>query len=126
MPILQNIELNKNIQVVILTPTRELARQIFNEITKFKKNQILLKNALLIGGKEIGKQIENINRLNPQIIVATVDRFNFVIENKKINYSHLKTIVLDEMDMLIDLGFSDNIANIITKIEEKTSLQKSV
>ena len=126
MPILQNIELNKNIQVVILTPTRELARQIFNEITKFKKNQILLKHALLIGGKEIGKQIENINRLNPQIIVATVDRFNFVIENKKINYSHLKTIVLDEMDMLIDLGFSDNIANIITKIEEKTSLQKSV
>jgi ATP-dependent RNA helicase CshB len=126
MPILQNIELNKNIQVVILTPTRELARQIFNEITKFKKNQILLKHALLIGGKEIGKQIENINRLNPQIIVATVDRFNFVIENKKINYSHLKTIVLDEMDMLIDLGFSDNIANIINKIEEKTSLQKSV
>ncbi len=126
MPALQTIEFNQGLQIVILTPTRELARQIFNEITKFKKNQILLKHALLIGGKDIEKQIENINRSKSQIVVATVDRFNFAIENKRINYSTLKNIVLDEIDMLIDLGFGKSISNIINKIEEKTLLQKSV
>lgn len=116
IPTLNKIELNNQIQVVIIAPTRELARQINSQINEFKKNEPKLKSLLLIGGAEINKQIESIKKSTPQIIVATAIRLKEVIKLGKINFSSLSTIILDEADMLIDLGFAKDIDFIFDKI----------
>lgn len=126
LPILNSLELENKLQSIIISPTRELARQIYQKINDFKKFQPKLNAKLLIGGESIELQIKSLQK-TPQIIVATVDRLLEIIKQnyQNINWSFLKTIVIDEADMLLDLGFFNQIDAIFNFINESNlNIQK--
>ena len=123
IPALNKIELNQDLQCIILTPTRELARQISSNIELFKKNEKKIKSQLLIGGNDLQKQVTNLNRIKPQIIISTIQRFEEVLINKAINITKINTLILDEADMLMDLGFMYKIEKIILDIDNN-NIQK--
>lgn len=123
LPILNSLELINQTQVVIIVPTRELARQIHGEIMAFKKQQPLLSDSLLIGGADYDKQIAQLQVKPPQILIATANRLLQALMAKQIDYRFWKTIVLDEVDMLMDLGFGQDLYNIFQWTSVK-NLQK--
>jgi len=123
IPAINKIEENQNVQLLIITPTRELARQIESQVNLFKKSIPWLKSQLLISGDYI-KQIKNIQHNKPQIIISTVTKLKDAIENKEIDFSNLKTLILDEADMLMDLGFFSQILNLMKEIDNP-NLQKT-
>jgi ATP-dependent RNA helicase CshB len=123
LPVLNNIDLNlKKTQAIIILPTKELSRQIYNKLLEFKKDQSLLKICLLMGSFDIQEQIRSLKANPSQIIVGTVSRINDLIKNKTIN-KDIKTLVLDEADMLIDLGFIKQVNEIFQSVNSD-SLQK--
>lgn len=115
IPIFELInENNPNIQCVILTPTRELARQITEEAIKLSKNTNI--NTLCIfGGQDVSKQLTKINN-NPHIIIATPGRLMDHLRRGTIKLSNAKILVLDEADQMLFNGFKDDIEQIVSKI----------
>lgn len=117
-PILDNLDLNYDgPQVIIILPTRELARQIFSKVNFFKKFGSF-KSKLIIGGKIDDSYIRE------QIVVSTPQKFLEATQNKKIDLGKIKTIIFDEADMLIDLGFKSLFKNIIESIPNHEKVQK--
>ncbi len=117
IPIIEKLDLNDDgLEAIIFTPTRELATQIFNVIKEINEF-IKFKSSLIIGGKEIEKQKEDLNK-KPKIIVATPERFDKLMKETKINLDNIRTIVVDEADMMVDFGFLeiiDSFKNKLTK-----------
>lgn len=125
LPILNRLEFNNQVQAIIVCPTRELARQINSKLDDFKKENPNLKTALWIGGDDLNKQIKNATSNNFQIIVTTPKRFIEIVSKvPTINFKYLKTVVLDEADMLLDLGFFPEINLMFDKFSNLDELQK--
>ena len=106
LPILQSIDSsNTNVQALILSPTRELVQQIKKQLFKFTKyiDEKIFVEAVY-GGEKIDKQINSLNRTT-HIIVATPGRLIDLIERKKINLNNISTLVLDEADEMLSMGF---------------------
>ncbi len=117
IPIIENLELdNSNLEAIIFAPTRELATQI-HKVIKEINNFVSFKSALIIGGEEFDKQKDKLNK-NPKIIVATPERFNKLIGEMKINFDFLKTIVIDEADMMVDFGFLEIVDSFKNKLNK--------
>ena len=94
---------NQNIQTLILAPTRELAIQIYNEAEKLNKDKNI--NVLAAyGGKDIKSQLNKLKR-NIQLVIATPGRLLDHLDRKSIDLSKLNTLVLDEADQMILMGF---------------------
>lgn len=118
LPIFENISLNSNgIQALIISPTRELALQITEEANKLStaKNIGVLS---MYGGKDIGSQIKKLQG-NIKLIIATPGRLLDHLARKTINLSNLKTIVLDEADQLLLMGFKNEIESIMKETPRK-------
>lgn len=96
-------------RVLILTPTRELAIQITNEIRSISKK---LKICCFYGGTPYQQQVSSI-RSGIDILVGTPGRIRDLIQNYKMNLSVLKHVVLDEVDMMFDMGFSEQVEEIL-------------
>ncbi|MGS0747524.1 DEAD/DEAH box helicase [Halpernia sp. GG3] len=98
LPLLQliNVE-NKNIQTLILAPTRELSQQIYNNLKDFAKYIPEISIVLLTGGKTVKSQVEEL-KLGAQIIVATPGRFLDLLEKEAFDIKSLNNLVLDEAD----------------------------
>jgi ATP-dependent RNA helicase CshB len=123
LPILNRLDFTLNkVQAIIILPTKELARQIYSKINDFKANQPRLKCSLLIGNQDINQQQHNLRSHPGQIVVGTVSRVHDLLKNKSINHD-IKTIVMDEADMLMDLGFIPQIVAILNIVNTPT-LQK--
>jgi ATP-dependent RNA helicase CshB len=116
-----NFDIRK-IQTIIVLPTKELARQVYSKVLDFRKEQINLKCSLLIGNMDINIQQQQLRSNPPQIVIGTVTRVLDLLKNKTINRD-VNKIVLDEVDMLLDLGFFNQINNIFSLINTFT-LQK--
>ena len=98
LPLLQLIAPeNKNIQTVILSPTRELAQQIYNNLKEFGKYLPEVSIVLLTGGNSVKSQIEEL-KSHPQIVVATPGRFLDLVEKGELKADSVKHLVLDEAD----------------------------
>lgn len=98
LPLLQLVEIeNKNIQTLVLAPTRELAQQIYNNLIEFAKYLPEVSIVLLTGGNTVKSQIEEL-KATPQIVVATPGRFLDLLEKDALNIQSLKHLVLDEAD----------------------------
>ena len=98
LPILQLVEVeNKSVQTVVLSPTRELSQQIFNNLKDFAKYIPEISMVLLTGGNTVKSQIEEL-KSNPQIIVATPGRFLDLLEKGAFDIKSLKNLILDEAD----------------------------
>lgn len=118
LPVFENISLDKScIQALIITPTRELAIQIDNVALKLKEAKDI--NILAAyGGKDIGSQLKKLKK-NVHMIIATPGRLLDLIERKSIDLSNLKTLVLDEADQLLLMGFKNDIETIIKETSKK-------
>ena len=113
LPILNNIDQdNKNIQYVIVAPTKELVWQIYNNFLSFTKYQKQLKIVLL----DNNQKVENLVKNPSQIVIATVEKVRQAIA-LGVNFKYLKTLVLDEADMLIDYGFVNSINDMFSKLD---------
>ncbi len=123
VPLLNRLEPINKIQAMILAPTRELARQIAKVLDSFKKAAPWLKVVLLTGGVETQTQINQM-KINPQIVIGTPTKMIEVFNEIKPDLTNLKTVVLDEVDMLMDLGFSSTIGTIFENYINKYDVQK--
>ncbi|MBU8786669.1 MULTISPECIES: DEAD/DEAH box helicase [Bacillus] len=112
LPVLEKLDAGqKNVQAVILAPSRELVMQIFDVIVEWKKGSDI-RAASFIGGANIKKQQEKLKK-HPHIIAGTPGRVLELIKMKKLKMHEVKTIVLDETDHLLTLEHRGTIQSII-------------
>lgn len=118
LPILNKLDQgSRNIQALVVAPTRELAIQVQEELYRLGKG-VRARTFTVFGGSPIGKQIERIKRNNPQIIVGTPGRILDLLNRRVLNFSNLESLVLDEADEMLNMGFIDDIKAIIQKTPE--------
>ena len=108
--IIEKTNPGKGLQVLILVPTRELAEQVGNVFTKFSGYR-QLNVTTVYGGVNISNQIRSLR--NSEIVVGTPGRILDHIDRKTINLSHLRVLVLDEADRMLDMGFIYDVEKII-------------
>ena len=112
---------NSNTRVLVVTPTRELALQIRDELITFSQNLPIF-STICIGGSSIARQIERLQR-RPNFVIGTPGRLKDLSQRRKINFVHFDTIVLDEVDRMLDMGFVHDMEAIISQLpEERQSL----
>ena len=109
LPILQKMQATPTLQAMILVPTRELAQQIWTEIKKLDKTVHALE---IYGGVGINPQIDAL-RKGAQIVLATPGRILDHIQRRTINFENLQFAVLDEADRMLDMGFIDDVREIL-------------
>ena len=122
LPILDEIDYeSKDVQAIVLCPTRELAVQVRTEINKIGKYLPQLKTVCVYGGEPITKQIHKLKR-KPQVIVGTPGRTIDHINRKLIRLGKIKYLVLDEADEMMKMGFKEDIETILdaTNSERQT------
>ncbi len=113
IPMLEYVDLNSTeIQEVVLAPTRELAQQIADEITNLAHFITGIKIAAIYGGESFKKQMNALQR-NPQILVATPGRLIDHMERGNISLANVHTMVLDEADEMLKMGFVEDVEKII-------------
>lgn len=111
LPSLQFIDAsNRSIQLLVITPTRELATQVSDEIQKFGR-AMGVKVVTVYGGSSYARQIEGIKR-GAQVVVATPGRLLDLLNSKRIGEVKPKLVVLDEADEMLDMGFLEDIQSI--------------
>ena len=122
LPILHNYQHQKQPQALILAPTRELALQVADSITEYGKH-LGVRVLAVYGGQAYGPQISNIKR-GVDIVVGTPGRLNDLLERKILDLSRIKTVVLDEADEMLNMGFIEEVEKILatTPVERQTAL----
>ena len=124
LPLLELIDYSKNHpQALILCPTRELCLQISNDVKNYAKNLPNVNVVAVYGGAAIVNQLKEIRR-GVQIVVATPGRMLDILNRKAIDFTQVKFVVLDEADEMLNMGFQDDINDILstTPAEKKTWL----
>jgi ATP-dependent RNA helicase DeaD len=115
IPLIQNTDTSLNkVQFLILSPTRELCLQICNDLTSYAKYKKDISIAAVFGGASIEKQIQKVKK-GVHIISATPGRLLDLMKRKVINLSKVKTVVLDEADEMLNMGFRDDIESILSQ-----------
>ena len=113
IPMLEYVQLNEpEVQEVVLAPTRELALQIGDELTKLAKYIKGCRIAVLYGGQPIPKQLAALKR-KPQILVATPGRLLDHMNRGNVHLNAIHTMVLDEADEMLNMGFVKDVTRII-------------
>ncbi len=110
IPMLQRLGLTKG-QGLVITPTRELALQVEESLKKLG-HTLGLRTALLIGGEALDRQLFQL-RKKPHIIVATPGRLIDHLKRRTFKLDQINTLVLDEADMMLDMGFAPQIQEIL-------------
>lgn len=111
----------KEIQALIMAPTRELAIQIYKVVSSLGEFMKELSVKLLIGGKSMDLDIKEIEN-KPQIIVGTPGRVHDLIRRKKINTKTIKLMILDEADEMLSSGFKEQVYNIFQFLSNDVQL----
>lgn len=111
----------EDVQGLILAPTRELAIQIGDELRGLLTYYQGIRVAVLYGGAGIGGQIQQLQK-KPQIVVATPGRLMDHYNRKTIRLDKIKTVVLDEADRMLDMGFFKDVTRIIDKVKNRKNL----
>lgn len=117
IPILAKLAKDSYGNALILTPTRELATQVFDVISKILSRKTPIKTALLIGGEPMPKQLQQL-RQDPRIIVGTPGRVTDHIKRQKLKIGEVDFLVLDEIDRMLDMGFGIQIEEIVQHISK--------
>ncbi|MDB4297296.1 DEAD/DEAH box helicase [Flavobacteriaceae bacterium] len=118
LPIIQQIDVdNPNVQAIILSPTRELAVQIGDQIQKFSKNIRGLKTVTVYGGASMDDQVRKLNR-GAQIVVGTPGRTVDLISRRRLKLQDVEWLVLDEADEMLNMGFKDDLDAVLEATPE--------
>jgi ATP-dependent RNA helicase DeaD len=122
LPILHNFAPQRHVQALILAPTRELALQVADSMTEYGKH-LDVRVLAVYGGQPYGPQISRLNR-GVDIVVGTPGRLLDLIERKALNIKHVGTVVLDEADEMLNMGFIEDVEKILgeTPPERQTAL----
>ncbi|MDO8590236.1 MAG: DEAD/DEAH box helicase [bacterium] len=117
IPLINKIILDSREKVLIVVPTRELAHQIDEELRVFAKNSNLF-SVLCIGGVGMGKQIRELYQRH-HFVIGTPGRLKDLMEQKVLDLSGFKTIVLDEADRMLDMGFIRDMRFMMSKMPKE-------
>lgn len=117
IPLINNVLEKKTQRVLIVTPTRELALQIQEELTSFALDTGI-HSVVCIGGTSLDNQVKLL-RKNPQFVIGTPGRLLDLEKNKFISLYMYSAIVLDEVDTMLDMGFINDIKFIIKQLPDK-------
>lgn len=111
-----NMPANKGagVQVLVLTPTRELAQQVAEATKTYGQGIQDLRIATVVGGMPYGAQIKMLSR-RVDVLVATPGRLIDHLNAKRVNLSQVHTLILDEADRMLDMGFIEDIESIVAK-----------
>ena len=122
IPMIEHIDPESpEVQGLILAPTRELAIQIGDELRGLLTYFSGIRVAVLYGGAGIGGQIKALEK-KPQIVVATPGRLMDHYNRKTIRLDKIQTVVLDEADRMLDMGFFKDVTRIIEKVKNRRNL----
>ncbi|HAF29749.1 MAG TPA: DEAD/DEAH box helicase [Bacteroidales bacterium] len=124
LPIVQQIDISKKYpQALILSPTRELCVQIAKDLMAYSKYVDGLKVLPIYGGANMDAQIRGL-KMGTHVIVATPGRILDLIKRKKADISNVETVVLDESDEMLNMGFRDDLNEILESVpnERRTLL----
>ena len=122
IPMIEHIDAESDaVQGLILAPTRELAIQIGDELRGLLTYYRGIRVAVLYGGTGIGGQIRQLEK-KPQIVVATPGRLMDHYNRKTIRLDKIQTVVLDEADRMLDMGFFKDVTKIIEKVKNRKNL----
>ncbi len=121
-PILHNFIQQRHVQALVLAPTRELALQVADSMTEYGKH-LNVRVLAVYGGQPYGPQISRLNR-GVDIVVGTPGRLLDLIDRKALNLQHVRTLVLDEADEMLNMGFMEDVEKILaeTPTERQTAL----
>ena len=104
----------KETQALVLAPTRELGQQIASQLALFAKYLPNIQTQAVYGGASIVVQMKEIKRRTPQIVIATPGRLLDLMRRKTLNLSAVKFVVLDEADEMLNMGFKDDLDDILS------------
>ena len=122
LPILQNFTPQRHVQALVLAPTRELALQVADSMIAYGKH-LDVRVLAVYGGQPYGPQISRLNR-GVDVVVGTPGRLLDLIERKALNIKHVRVLVLDEADEMLNMGFMEDVEKILaeTPPERQTTL----
>jgi ATP-dependent RNA helicase DeaD len=119
LPLLAKVDPNiTEIQALVLCPTRELGQQVAKQLFKFTKYSAKIFTEAVYGGEQIDKQISALTRPT-HIVVATPGRLIDLVKRKAIDLRKVKTVVLDEADEMLSMGFKAELDEILSFLHEK-------
>ena len=119
IPIVEHIDPeDETVQAVILAPTRELAIQITEEMRDLAAFRPGVRTVCLYGGAPIGKQTDALKK-HPQIVVATPGRLSDHMKRRTVRVDTARTVVLDEADRMLDMGFAPDMYKIANELPEE-------
>ncbi len=109
------------VQGLVLAPTRELAIQIMEELRDLCEFKERVRAVVLYGGQPIEKQITQLKK-KPQIVVATPGRLMDHMKRRTVRLDQVQTVVLDEADRMLDMGFIHDVTRILDQIKSRKNL----
>ena len=112
LPALHNMKVDGSVEMLVITPTRELASQVSDEIFKYGRN-LGAKTVTVYGGSSYKRQLDLIER-GASVVVATPGRMLDILKRNMLNNFAPSIVVLDEADEMLDMGFLDDIKEIFT------------
>lgn len=119
-PILDKINRDQaQVQAIILTPTRELAMQLWQMASRAQEVFPDLNIALLVGGSDRKKALSRLQNNPPHLVIGSVGRVNDLMSEGAFSPQGIKTIVLDEADMIWEFGFLEDVSSILNQISQK-------
>jgi len=122
IPIVEHTDpADESVQAVILAPTRELAIQITDEIRDLAAYKPGVRTVCLYGGAPIGRQIDTLKK-HPQIVVATPGRLSDHMKRRTVRVDTAQTVVLDEADRMLDMGFIHDVTRLLDKMSKRRNL----
>jgi len=117
LPAISKMKLNAGVQVLVITPTRELATQVSDELFKYGRN-LGVKTVTIYGGSSYKRQLDLVER-GANIVVATPGRLLDILKKNMLNNFAPAMVVLDEADEMLDMGFLDDINEIFSYLPTK-------
>ena len=122
IPMIEHIDpQSDDLQGLILAPTRELAIQIADELRGLLTYYKDIRVTVVYGGQRLEPQIRSLQQ-HPQIVVATPGRLMDHYNRKNLRLDRIKTVILDEADRMLDMGFFDDVTKILDRIKNRTNL----
>ncbi len=115
IPILSRCERGTPTQAIILVPTRELAVQVEAEVKRLAEFTPI-RSLAVYGGQKIAAQMKFLKH-GPEVLIGTPGRVIDLLDRRIINFVNVKFVVLDEVDRMLDIGFRDDIRNILARIK---------
>ena len=122
IPMVEHIDPeNDAVQGLVLAPTRELAIQIMNELRDLCEFKEGVRAVVLYGGQPIDRQINQLKK-RPQIVVATPGRLMDHMKRRTVRLDQVQTVVLDEADRMLDMGFIHDVTRILDQIKHRRNM----